>query len=242
MPRKLVFLTILLSVLLSLNACTESAALSTVEARQLAQEIQEGTVASNLQLLLTLTDRLAPIAQARNFDEILQFASLAGCTITSPDGPAASYSLLCHDVYTGAEVIALYALVQFRADGMPVEDPSQADTLWIYVESQGEFSLSEGWMECRPDPELGLVIDGMLTTRFDDETMAETSFMGLTAQLVADLPGLAWGVLFTSGSVELAVHAPHGPSAHGTAALVGRRAAIAVSVGGVFHHAEIDLD
>ncbi|MHC4931050.1 MAG: hypothetical protein ACYTGV_02525 [Planctomycetota bacterium] len=242
MPRNLVFLTIFLSVLLSLPACTESAALNAVEAKQLAQEIQEGTVVSNLQLLLTFADRLAPIAQARNFDEVLQFASLAGCTLTSPDGPAASYSLLCHDVYTGAEVIALYALIQFRADGTPVEDPSQADTLWIYVESHGDFSLSEGWMECRPDPELGLVIDGTLTTRFDDETTVETSFGGLTAQLVADLPGLAWGVVFTSGNVDLSVHTPGGPTAQGSAALVGRRAAIAVAVDGVFHHAEIDLD
>lgn len=234
MPHK----RLLILLLLGLAACSPENAVDTGQALLIAQEMREGCVADNLGLMLGLVEYLSPLSTVRDMDDLVDRTSVTGCTLI----PGELILLECRGVVISDDVIDLHAELDYiAADGFPTSDPSQAVSLRITIDALGAGSHTEGMLVCTPDPALGLVLEGGISTYFDGGCLVTTELDGVTAQFIADLPG-GGSLVFTSGSADLGVDDDGVPLASGTAALVGRSALVALEVSGVYSQGEIDLD
>ena len=97
---------------------------------------------------------------------------------------------------------------------------------------------AEGTLELAFDAELGIVVNGTLSTLGEDGRMVRATLIDLQARLMADPTGLR----FTGGSVDLEVEDADGPVATGSAALVGSRALVLLNVSGTWSQGELELD
>ena len=236
--------TVLAIVMLA--ACTGGTAsisgsgINEAEALLLAEETREGCVRSNLAVMQGLIDRLAPLAEAPDLERLESLALRTGCAF---ERGLLEYSLFCSDIDVYGELVTMVATLELiGAAGLPVATPAEAEYLRIIVEAQGEGSLTEGVLTCRADPDQGVVIEGWLSTTFDDGCQVETTLDDVIGRIVADLPGIDSGVLFVGGAVDLDVYDVLGDAfASGRAALVGRAAVVALEIAGFFSHGEIDL-
>jgi hypothetical protein len=82
------------------------------------------------------------------------------------------------------------------------------------------------------------VLTGTVTTTSADGCTVVSDFGDVTAMRVSDPEGEQ--LVYTSGSVEIEI--TDARNAHGSAALVGRRALVALDVAGTVVHGEVPLD
>jgi hypothetical protein len=207
-----------------LAACQDGQGVDPVGAALVAQEVREGCVAESLDLFQDLADRLAPLAYARSVDELV-----AGGCESVPD--AEGHRLAFHGVPVRGSIVDLDLRVVLGNGGVAVD-----------VLAVGPSSTTTGRLELTHDAELGIVVTGSLAATLADGHAVATDVGPVQGMLVADLPGLATGLVFTAGSVDVDVHLTGAPLARGSAALVGRVAVVALEVRGVHTHGEIALD
>lgn len=227
-------------VLAFLAGCQDGGGgVDTLQAAMVAAEVREGCVAECLDLFQDLADRLAPLAYVTGSGDLAAAAAAAGCGY-APEGPG--HRLFCGGVQVRGGLVDLDLRLVYESLGVEVPDPGLADGLVVDVLAVGPFATTTGRLEFARDPVAGLVVKGTLAaTRADGRTV--TAGVGrVEGQLVADLPGLATGLVFTAGSVDVDVRAGDAPLASGTAALVGRVAVVALEVRGVHSQGEIALD
>jgi len=110
----------------------------------------------------------------------------------------------------------------------------------VTIEALGSCR-TEGSLRLERDPDLGLSVSGTLRTEAPDGTVVEGTLDRVFVREVADLPGVGTGAIFTSGNVDLGVRAGEDLLATGTAALIGRRALVGLTVDGAFTEGEIVL-
>jgi len=232
---------VMFTVLAACGGGNAGSAIDEFAALQLANETREGCVASNLDIMLGLVDRLAPLAEATDLDGLAAAAANSGCTLSTS---GITHFILCRDIDVRGEIVTMAATLELLgADGFPVATPAEAASVHIIIETDGTESQSEGEFFCRVDLDEGIIIDGWLDTLFADGCQVETSLDGLIARIVADFPGIDSGIRFIGGSADLRVMDSFGEEfASGTAALVGRAALVALEVAGFFSHGEINLD
>jgi len=200
----------------------------------LAQQMREGCVGSNLTLLLGLADYLAPLSEVTDLMDLVAQAGRPGCSLV----PGTPHQLVCEIEIDGEPMILAADIYYLGADGLPVNDPVDASSLWVILEAAGPRTLVEGQLFFTPDPARGLVLSGELSTVEVDGCAVLAAFEEVTARRVADLAG-GGTLTFTSGRAEISVQ---DPDARGSAALVGRRAVVALEIDGTTSHGEIDLD
>jgi hypothetical protein len=183
------------------------------------EELREGCVASTLDVLLGTVDLLARAADAEDLEEIR--AQLAACAVAT-DSPDGELLVACADPMVLARV---------ELDG---------GALRVTIEAEG-FYRTEASLVLVRDPDLGVAVAGSLRTDAPEGCVVEGVLDRVFARAVADLPGSEFGAVFTAGDVDLDVRAGGTVIARGTAALRGRRALVALDVGGTPTEGEIDL-
>jgi len=208
-------------------------------ALQAIGQLSDENVAPALDLIQTALDLAAPTVYATSEGELAAIADAAGCALSGPfEG---TYDFLCGPREMRGESTTLLIHVTFLMDGFPVEDPALADAILLRIEGESGRILTEGLLHLVPDPDRGLVIDGDLSASAFDGADLSASFENVTARTVADLPGMATGVLFTSGSIDFDLRTPDGDPARGTAGLVGRSAVLALDLAGFTAQRDLDL-
>lgn len=230
--RRILYLVIFACI--AVPTCSGLPAAENAGAFQLAQEMRDGCVGANLTLMLGMADYFAPVCEARDLVDLELMLNRPGCTWTS----GLFHNVTCSAMDIGGETFSMSAdLVFLDADGMPVEDPGQAESLTVRFDMFGSGIWSEGDLVCRSDPELGLVLSGSVSSWTPDGCQVVTSFTDVTARQVALADGVS--LLFSSGSAELETQEPY---ATGTAALIGRKAVLALEVGGAVWLGEVLLN
>mgnify|MGYP006908256300 CR=1 FL=1 len=231
----------LLPVLLALVACNNGGGTRTDLGAALltADEVREGCVASTLDLIQDVADRLAPLAGARTQDAFLAIAAEAGCAVAL-DAAGGGSTLFCPDVVVRGEPTTLRAQVEFLRGDEPA-DIATADRMRAFVEAEGLTFSASGTLTFRPDVEQGLVVDGGLDGLFLDGCALSGVLDRVTARTVADAAGSGFAALFTAGNIDFGVDVPGGAFARATAALAGRTALVALELAGVFSQSEIAL-
>jgi len=225
---------------LLLAACSGAGSgLDRTAALQTIGQLSDENVAPALDLIQTALDLAAPAVYATSEEELAAIAEATGCQLSGPfEG---TYDLLCGPREMRGETTTLLIHVTFLMDGFPVADPALADALLLRIEGESGRILTEGQLHLVPDPDKGLVIDGDLSASAFDGVGLLASFNDVTARTVADLPGLATAVLFTSGSIDLDLTTPAGQPARGTAGLVGRNAVVALDLAGFSARRDLEL-
>ncbi|MHC4958759.1 MAG: hypothetical protein ACYTGN_10325 [Planctomycetota bacterium] len=202
--------------------------------RLLAEEMREGCVAANLSHMLGIAERLAPLCEVRSVEELVARAG-PDCQLHL----AVPFNMDCGDVLVADERMFVHAsLLYVAANGELVGNPGDAAHMKLQFEAVGDDFTTEGLVECRSDPSAGLVLTGTVTTRFANGCEVVSDFGDVTAQRLADQDGEH--LVYTSGSVDIEVTDATG--AHGSAALIGRRAVVALDVSGTVTHGEVLLD
>ena len=235
MPKHLRnFCYLLLFAAVAVPTCSGGGeALAAADPLLLAQEMREGCVGSNLTLLLGLADHLAPLSEVADLADLAARGTGPGCSL-SPGTPS---RLVCEIEIDGEPLVLSADLYYLGADGLPVGDLADATSLWVILEAAGPRTLLEGQLFCTPDPVRGLVLRGELSTVDAEGCAVLATFEEVTARRVADLPG-GGTLVFTSGRAGIEVSYP---AARGTAALIGRRALVALQIDGTTSQGEIDL-
>lgn len=218
-----------LVVCLALAACSGSTAPDLLAARLTADEVREGCVASTLDVMQGVLDLFAPAAAVNDPDALAVLVQEAGCTLIV-DAAGTTYTVSCPGVNVRGEPVALMASVTLEESGLAVT-----------VETEGGLYTTEADFELTVDPERGVVVDGFLRSEAPDGCVVQATLDNVAVRTIADLPGVGFGALFTSGSVELSVDHPGLDRMTGTAALAGRSALVALEVGGIFSQGEIAL-
>lgn len=219
-----------LVVCLALAACSGPGAPDLLAARLTADEVREGCVASTLDVMQGVLDLFAPAAAVDGPDALALLVQEAGCTLIL-DAAGTTYTVSCPGVIVRGEPLALMASVSLEEDGR----------LLVKVETEGGLYTTEADLELSVDPERGVVVDGFLRSEAPDGCLLQGTLDNVAVRTIADLPGVGFGALFTSGSVELDVSGPGLARMTGTAALAGRSALVALEVGGIFSQGEIAL-
>lgn len=219
-----------LVVCLALAACSGGRAPDLVAARLTADEVREGCVASTLDVMQGALDLFAPAANVDDPDALALLVQEAGCTLIL-DASGTTYTVSCPGVIVRGEPVALTASVTLAGDGR----------LAVTVLTDGGPYATEVDLELFVDAERGVVVDGFLRSETLEGYVVQGTLDNVAVRTIADLPGVGFGALFTSGSVELAVSRPGLVKMTGTAALAGRSALVALEVGGVFTQGEVSL-
>ncbi|MHC4136074.1 MAG: hypothetical protein ACYS0K_13925 [Planctomycetota bacterium] len=219
-----------LIVCLALAACAGGTAPDVSAALLTADEVREGCVASTLDVMQGVLDLFAPATAVDSPDGLAALAQEAGCTLIV-DAAGTTHTVSCPGVMVRGESVALTASVTFLA----------VERLVVSVQTEGGFFATEADLELSVDLERGIVVDGFLRSESPDGCVVEGTLSSVAVRTIADLPGVGFGALFTSGSVELDVTHPGLDRMTGTAALAGRSALVALEVAGIFSHGEISL-
>jgi hypothetical protein len=111
----------------------------------------------------------------------------------------------------------------------------------VAVEAVGS-RRTEASLRLESDPERGLSVTGTIATESPDGTVVEGTLERVFVRMVADLPGVGTGAVFAEGNVNLEVRADGDLVATGTAALIGRRALVSLTVSGTRTSAELHLN
>jgi len=227
-----------LFALLLLFGCTggSTATLDASAALLTAEEVREGCVASTLDVMGDVVDRIAPAAGVADLTDLIGLAAESGCNLVPGE---LEHLLACPDLTVRGETVALTARLTYTANGIAVADLAEADGLEVEVDARGVTFETTGFLTLRRDG--ALRIEGELVTTTLDGCEVAGTLDRVTALTLADAPGAAFRALFTSGNVDLGVTIPGGQTVTGTAALIGRNAIVALEVSGVFSQAEITL-
>jgi hypothetical protein len=110
----------------------------------------------------------------------------------------------------------------------------------VEVEAVGS-RRTEASLRIGSDPDKGLSVTGTITTESSDGTLVEGTLERVFVRTVADLPAVGTGAIFLAGNVDFEVRADGELVATGTAALIGRRALVALTVAGARTERELDL-
>lgn len=235
MPRNLITLTVLVATLAACTPVQEE--VDVQQAAQLAEQLRQGCVATNLDLVALLSDQLAPLCEVRDLDHLIALAVGLGCSVL----PGSERQVLdCDGFLLGEEPFDLRAELEYvDEDGAPAQ-PGEAASMRVHIEAFGAGVEISGMLTCTPDPARGLVLGGSLATLFDDGCNVTSDLLDLTAQRVADIGG-SMRLIFMAGSVHITVDQDGTDIASGSAAFVGRNALVALQVDGVFSQGEIAL-
>jgi hypothetical protein len=182
---------------------------------------------------------------------ILLFAIAGGCGGVGGSAPAITAEEL-RDGSVGETLDVLMAAVDQIALDTPGGDVRvRGEPARILVDTADDGSVTvevlttrrtEATLRLEPDPDLGLGITGTIVTESPDGTLVEGTLERVFVRAVADLPDVGNGALFTSGNVDLSVRAGDGALlATGTAALIGRRAVVSLTVDGTSTESEQPL-
>ena len=235
MPRNLITLTVLVA---TLAACTPvQDEVDVQQALQLAEQMRQGSVATNLDLVTLLSDQLAPLCEVRDLDQLIALAAGFGCSVL----PGSERQVLdCNGFLLGEQPFDLRAELEYVGeDGAPAQ-PGEAASLRIEIEAFGAGVEISGVLTCTPDPTRGIVLSGSLATLFNNGRNVTSDLLDLAAQRVADVGG-SMRLIFTAGRVDITVDQDGVDIASGSAAFVGRNALVALQVDGVFSQGEIAL-
>ncbi len=150
----------------------------------------------------------------------------------------------------GATLDVLLGAIDVLATGAPADAYVRGEPVTILatvgpdgfatVEVLG-LCRTEATLRLAEEPDLGVSVTGTIVTESPDGTVIEGTLERVFFRTVADLPGGGAGALFTSGNVDLRAYAGEDVVATGTAALIGRRALVALSVNGAFTEGELIL-
>ncbi|HEX5137098.1 MAG TPA: hypothetical protein VFY93_09010 [Planctomycetota bacterium] len=111
----------------------------------------------------------------------------------------------------------------------------------VDVEAVGS-RRTEATLRLVPDPDKGTGVTGTITTESPDGTLVEATLERVYVRTVADLPGVGTGAVFSSGNVDFEVRSDGDLVATGTAALIGRRAVVALTIAGEHSTSTVDLN
>jgi hypothetical protein len=111
----------------------------------------------------------------------------------------------------------------------------------VAIEALGS-RRTEASLRLAEDPDRGVSVTGTIATESADGTIVEGALERVLVRSVADLPGGGTGAIFLSGNVDLSVRADGELVATGTAALIGRRALVALTVDGTHSEGELHLN
>jgi hypothetical protein len=146
------------------------------------------------------------------------------------------------DVLLGAiDVLVTGAAPDAHVRGEPVTLLVTVEDGVATVEAIG-LCRTEATLRLADDPEGGVSVTGTIVTESPDGTVVEGTLERVFVRIVADLPGVGAGALFTSGNVDLGVYAGDAVVATGTAALFGRGAVVGLSMNGHFTEGEIQVN
>lgn len=219
-----------LLLVLALAACSGGTAPDITSAQLAADEVREGCVASTLDVMQGVLDLFAPATAVDSVDGLALLAQEAGCTLIV-DALGDTHTVSCPGVMVRGEPVALMASVTFL----------EGARLAVSVQTDGGLYTTEADFELSVDLERGIVVTGSLRSESPDGCVVQATLDNVAVRTIADLPGVGFGALFTSGSVELDVTHPGLEAMTGIAALAGRSALVALEVGGIFSQGEILL-
>ncbi|MHC4849348.1 MAG: hypothetical protein ACYTEG_12955 [Planctomycetota bacterium] len=183
-----------------------------------AEQVRDDCVGESLRLLQDLSDRLAPLARADNADELAAVAFELGCDIVGEE-------LYCHPL------------------GLILRLERNAEITAMFIEDMDAARGVVGEMRIHNDAARGHVLAGFLHRFAEDGCEAVLEFEELVALEAYGLPGGSLGLYFSEGAVDLTVFRPDATQlAHGSAALTGRHALIALNFESVRLLDEVALD
>ncbi len=182
---------------------------------------------------------------------ILLGAIVGGCGGDGGNAPALTAEEL-REGSVGATLDALLGAIDLVATDAPGGDASvRGEPVRILVHAAADGSVTvealgsrrtEASLRLVDDPDQGLSVTGTITTESPDGTVVLGTLERVFVRTVADLPGVGTGAVFTSGNVDLAVRDGEDVLATGTAALIGRRALVALDISGTRTSAELHLN
>jgi len=180
---------------------------------------------------------------------ILLGAIVGGCGGSGGSAPLLTAEEL-REGSVGAMLDVLLGAIDVLATGAPADAYVRGKPVTILatfgpdglatVEALG-LCRTEATLRLAEDPDLGVSVTGTIVTESPDGTTVEGTLERVFFRTVADLPGGGAGALFTSGNVDLRAYAGEDVVATGTAALIGRRALVTLSVNGAHTEAELAL-
>jgi hypothetical protein len=181
---------------------------------------------------------------------ILLGAILGGCGGDGGSAPALTAEELL-DGSVGATLDTLLGaidLVTIDARGGDASVRGEPVRILLDVRPDGSVDVeavgsrrTDASLRLLDDPDLGLGVLGTITTESPDGTVVEATLERVYVRTVADLPGVGTGAVFSSGNVDFQVRAGGDVVATGTAALVGRRAVVALRIDGTSSQGELGL-
>jgi len=197
--------------------------------QQEAEELRDGCVTDSLALLQALGDRIAPLARARDIEQLEATAASLGCSFeTTTDG----YRLYCPVMDLRGSSLAVELILRFVDEDVVLE-----------VNGGDDARSVDGMLVLHDEPERGLVLQGAIeaTDASGCRTVAEfDEIIGLEA---FDLPGDHSALHFREGAVDLTVFRGDAfELARGTAALTGRNAFVVLNFDGFSLLGELDLN
>jgi hypothetical protein len=206
-----------IALLVLAAACTQESAIAVISQEQ-AESVRDECVGASLRLLQELSDRLAPLARADGPEERAATAFELGCE------------------WQG-DVLVCPAL------GLELEIEERPAETAMLIRDLDPLRGVTGEIRIYGDPARGLVLTGHLQRIAPSGCEAILGFEELVALEAYGLPGGALGLYFSEGSVDVTVLAPDAAlMAHGSAALTGRHALVALNFDGRRLLDEIALD
>ena len=199
-------------------ACGAVAAKEVLEeiSQQQAEELRDGCVADALALVTAMADRLAPLARARDIENLALTAERLGCTL---EGTTDGYRLLCPTLEIRGATLALELHLVHR----------EQDSV-LFVRGEDGARTVDGMITLRDDPARGLVLGGMLEATSPDGCRAVAEFDEIVGLEALELPGDTSRMYFREGAIDLAVYAENDDRiARGSAAISGRDAFVVLN-------------
>ena len=199
-------------------ACGAVAAKEVLEeiSQQQAEELRDGCVADALALVTAMADRLAPLARARDAEDLALTADRLGCTL---EGTTDGYRLLCPTLEIRGATMALELNLVY----------GEQDTA-LYVRGEDGARTVEGVITLRDEPARGLVLGGMLEATSPDGCRAVAEFDEIVGLEALESNGDSSRMFFREGAIDLAVYAENSDRiARGSAAISGRDAFVVLN-------------
>jgi hypothetical protein len=184
--------------------------------QQQAEDLRDTCVADSLALLQELGDRIAPLARAKDVEQLEAAALARGCSFETT---AEGYRLLCPAMDLRGSILAVELILNFVGEETALQ-----------VNGSDAMRSVHGNLIVRDDPERGLVLQGVLEAINDTECRAVAEFNEVIGLEAFDLPGDLSSLHFREGAVQLTLYSDTSLRlARGSAALSGRNAFVVLN-------------
>ncbi len=213
-----------------------------VEAANLAaDDVREDCVTRTLSVLQIAADLCAALPDLRDADALEAHAAREGCRVEGPDADGV-YTLICTTRLVDNETLGLRLLVRYVRDGLASVASNDVERVEVTVNAGTNFMTCNGRLDFVSDADRGTLIEGVLDSQYFTGCTLHLIGEDIAANMVADLPSGRNGAVFAAGHLDLALTFETRADVTGSAALIGRRAVIALHMDGVATTGEVVLD